>query len=161
MALFTIVNDKDEVIGAKKRSAMTCDDIYRVSALWLTNSKGEVLLARRAFTKSHDPGKWGPAVAGTVEDGETYELNIIKEMDEELGLRGVSVRAGEKQLRSSKKWRYFGQRFYATVDKRIDEFTIQADEVAEVRWFTREQLQKEVAEHPDHFLRSVVEYTKK
>ncbi len=160
MALFTIVNDKDEVIGAKERSEITRQDIYRVAALWLTNSKGEILLARRAFTKSHDPGKWGPAAAGTVEDGETYELNIIKEMEEELGLRNVRVQAAKKQFREGEKWRFFGQWYNATVDKDIDEFTIQSDEVAEIRWFPREQLQKEIDEHPDQFLRSVIESVK-
>ena len=25
-----------------------------------------------------DPGKWGPAVAGTVDEGESYKKNVIK-----------------------------------------------------------------------------------
>jgi isopentenyldiphosphate isomerase len=72
-----IVNEKDKEIGLKERGTLKTEDIYRVTALWITNSKDEILLAKRALTKSNDPGKWGPAVAGTVDEGETYEENSI------------------------------------------------------------------------------------
>ncbi|GAF94063.1 unnamed protein product, partial [marine sediment metagenome] len=77
-----IVDDNDKIIGYKERDTLKREDIYRVSALWITNSHGEILLARRHHTKSHRPRKWGPAVAGTVDAGETYEDNIIKEAEE-------------------------------------------------------------------------------
>ncbi|MFA6422790.1 MAG: NUDIX domain-containing protein, partial [Candidatus Buchananbacteria bacterium] len=86
MAKIIIVNENDEAIGHKERNELDFSDIYRVSGLWITNLKGEILLAQRAFTKNHDPGKWGPAAAGTVEEGEDYETNILKEAEEELGL---------------------------------------------------------------------------
>ena len=84
-----VVNQQDEIIGYKEKSLITTDDIYRVSALWITDTTGRILLAKRAFTKSRHPGLWGPAVAGTVEEGETYESNIIKEAEEEIGLKNI------------------------------------------------------------------------
>lgn len=48
-----IVNDQDEVIGHKERGTIAQDDIYRVSALWVTNSNGDILLAQRHHTKKH------------------------------------------------------------------------------------------------------------
>jgi len=94
-----IVNEQDEVIGYKERNLITRDDIYRVAGLWITNSRGDILLARRAFSKTHDPGKWGPAVSGTIAANETYEENIIKEAEEELGLTGLNLIPGSKYLR--------------------------------------------------------------
>lgn len=82
-----IVDENDTIIGHKNRDSMEDGDMYRVSALWIQNSKGDILLAQRSFDKRNDPGKWGPAVAGTVEEGETYESNIIKEAEEEIGLK--------------------------------------------------------------------------
>ena len=38
-------------------------------------------MARSVFMIDKLPGKWGPAVAGTVEEGESYEENIIKEAE--------------------------------------------------------------------------------
>ncbi len=103
-----IVNDQDEVIAHKERGTLTKDDIYRVSALWVKNSRGDILLAQRKFTKSHDPGKWGPAVAGTVGEGETYKQNIIKEAEEEIGLRAIKPIPGPK-VRMAGEYNYFDQ----------------------------------------------------
>lgn len=84
--LLPIVNEKDEVIGAKLREACGPDDITRVSGLFLYTSTREILIAKRSLEKKHDPGKWSLAVAGTVEVGETYLSNILKETKEEIGL---------------------------------------------------------------------------
>jgi len=85
-----IVDENDNPIGLKERGTLDYDkDIYRVSALWITNSKGQILIARRALTKKQNPGKWGPGVAGTIDEGETYDSNIIKEAKEELGLQNI------------------------------------------------------------------------
>ena len=56
-----IVDENDNIIGHKKRGTLDKKDIYRVSALWIQNPKGDILLAQRKFTKKHHPGRWGPA----------------------------------------------------------------------------------------------------
>ena len=86
-----IVDKNDKIIGYKIRGTLDKNGIYRVSALWITNSLGEILLARRSRKKDKHPLKWGPAVAGTVEEGETYEQNIVKEAWEELGLKNFNL----------------------------------------------------------------------
>ena len=154
-----IVDENDSVIGFRDRNDRDVNAIYRVSSLWITNSKGEILLARRAWTKSHDPGKWGPAVAGTVEEGETYESNIIKEAEEELGLKNIKAILGEKH-RKKTKWNYFSQQFNLVLDKDISEFKVNKDEVAEIKWFTIEELKKELKDHPDNFLKGIHERMK-
>ena len=77
--IIVVVDERDEVTGTKDYESVTSNDIYRVSALWIVNLRGEVLLAQRSFNKTKDPGTWGPAVAGTVEKGEDYDTNIVKE----------------------------------------------------------------------------------
>lgn len=89
--LIPIVDEEDNIIDYKERKKLDLKDIYRVSALWIENSKGEILLAQRSFNKKHHPGLWGPAVAGTVEKGESYEENISHEIEEELGIKEVKV----------------------------------------------------------------------
>ena len=138
-----VVNQRDEVIGYKLDEDLLSTDIYRVSALWLTNSKKEVLLAQRAFSKSHDPEKWGPAVAGTIEEGETYEQNMVKEIEEELGLTGIKLKLGPKLERKT-KYHYFVQWFFATLDKPANSFKIQKEEVEQVKWISKKQLTKEL-----------------
>jgi len=146
-----IVNEKDEIIGYKEGSALKQEDIYRVSALWVTNSQGEILLARRHHTKTHHPRKWGPAVAGTVDEGETYQDNILKEAEEELGLKNIKLILGPK-IKTDDEYRHFTQWYLLNIDKKIDEFKIQEDEVEEIKWFSPEELKKQLEEHPDEFL---------
>ncbi len=158
-----IVDENDNIIrfaaDGKKEIDLNPELIYRASSLWITNSKNQILLAKRALSKVHDPGKWGPAVAGTVEEGETYESNIVKEAEEELGLKNIKPILGEK-FRRRGKWNYFGQQFNLILDKDISEFKIQEDEVEQIKWFTKIELTKEVREYPDNFLKSVQEYVK-
>lgn len=157
MTKVPVVNENDELIGYKEREELALTDIYRVSALWLVNSRGQVLLAQRGFNKSHDPGKWGPAVAGTVEEGEDYESNMVKETAEELGLTGLKMEKSLK-LRRRKHYQYFCQWYEAIVDKPAAEFKVQKDEVAAIRWFDVEELKKDIEENPQNYLEGVKEY---
>ncbi|MFH1500730.1 MAG: NUDIX domain-containing protein [archaeon] len=152
-----IVNKKDEVIGYKDRE-LAEKDIYRVSALWIKNSKNEFLLARRAYTKSHSPGKWGPAVAGTVEKGETYKKNMIKEVKEELGLESLNLVKGPK-LYHEKEHRYFVQWFLLVIDREISKFRFDKKEVAEIKWFSKKEFLNQINSNPEEFIPSIEGYS--
>lgn len=151
-----IVDKNDKIVGLKERENLINEDIYRVSALWIENSKGEILLARRALTKAHSPGKWGPAVAGTLEKGETYDSNILKEAEEEIGLKNVKFKKGSKsRILLAGRLRYFLQWYTVKIDRLLEEFKIQKNEVAEIRWFTKEEIKKKIQEDPNEFIYSV------
>ena len=151
-----IVDENDVEIGLKERDHLAEGDIYRVTALWLTNSKGDILIAQRAFTKRHDPGKWGPAVAGTVEEGETYETSIVKEIEEELGVSMVlsDLRKGPK-IKKPGHNAHFGQWYLATLDKSIDEFDYQKEEVVALRWISPAALRQSIQNNPEDFVSSI------
>ena len=152
-----IVDKNDKIIGYKERGTLNSDDIYRVSALWLTNSRGEILLARRHHTKTHHPNMWGPAVAGTVDEGESYEENIIKESEEELGLKNIKPKIGPK-TENNGKFHHFTQWYILNIDRNTDEFKIQEDEVEEVKWFSPEEFKKRLNENPEDFLPTMKKY---
>jgi len=154
-----IVDEKDQEIGLKDRKNRDQKDIYRVAALWITNNQGEILLAQRAFNKKHHPGKWGPAVAGTIEAGETYESNIIKEAEEELGLKGIKFQPGPK-TRTVGEYNHFTQWFKLKLDQPIEAFTVNPDEVAEIKWFTRQEIEENLKNNPADFLSKMKDYIK-
>jgi len=151
-----IVNEHDEKIGLKERGTLKQHDIYRVSALWITNSNGDILLAQRSFNKKNDPGLCGPAVAGTNDEGESYESNIVKETEEEIGLTHTPFKKAFKNFREGEH-RYFAQWFVAVVDKEIGEFTIQEEEVEQIKWFPRKELILELESNPEKFLKGLKE----
>lgn len=156
-ARITIVNDQDEIIRYKERGTVEPEDIYRVSALWVTNSKGDILLAQRQLGKRHHPGMWGPAVAGTVDEGESYEENIIKEAAEEIGLKSIKPQKSIKQrvTLATGDHNHFTQWYTLVVDKPAEDFTIQEEEVEQVRWFTRSELKKELQDRPEKYLKGL------
>ncbi len=150
-----IVNEQDEIIGYKDRKDRNTTDITRITGLWLWNEKREVLLAQRGFDKSINPGLWGPAVAGTVEEGETYESNIIKEAEEEIGLKNLKPVLGPK-LRRTTKHAYFAQWFTVTINS--DYPLIKQDsEVESIKWFSWDEIFKAFDETPGVFLPSLKE----
>ncbi len=155
-----VVNEDDQVIGHKSRSEVdSAGDTYRVSALWVTNKKGDVLIAQRKLTKKHCPGKWGPAVAGTVDEGETYESNIYKEAEEEIGLRDVKFELGRKRRRY-KPHSHFTQWFLVTLDRDINDFKLCEDEVEKLAWIPKKELQEDIDKNPEKYLPSMPEIVK-
>jgi isopentenyl-diphosphate delta-isomerase len=155
--LVPLVNEHDEVIGFKQRNEITARDINRATGLWITNSKGEILLARRSSNKQHNPNRWGSAVAGTVEYKETYEASILKEAEEELGLTNI-VPIPVKKILMSGSNPHFTQWYSCVVDKSLNEFTIQVEEVAEIRWFTETELKDLLQKKPDAFVNNVFDW---
>ncbi|MDP2946823.1 MAG: NUDIX domain-containing protein [Nanoarchaeota archaeon] len=153
-----IVDDNDNIIGSKPRDIVDKEKLrYRVSCLWIKNSNDEILFARRAYIKTHFPGKWGPAVSGTVEENETYEENIIKESEEELGLRNINIKKTSK-TKSTGEHNHFTQWFISIINKSVEDFEIQKDEVAEVKWFSRKEFLDCLEKNPNDFIPRMKEY---
>jgi len=154
-----IVDKNDNVVGAKEWESLKNEDIYRVSALWIENSKGEILMARRALLKAHDPNRWGPAVARTLEEGVTYDSNMLKGAEEEIGLKNVKFKKGPKtKILLAGRLRYFLQWYTAKIDQPLEKFKIEKSEVAEIKWFSKNELKKRLLENPGEFIYSVKQW---
>lgn len=150
--LIQIVNTDDEVIGHKLRNEVDFkSDIYRATALWLTNSKGQVLIAQRTLSKDKDPGKWGPAASGTMDKGEIYDQNAAKEAEEELGVSDLVLKK-EKKVRLHSPRNYFCQWYSAVTDKGISDFSIQEEEVEQIVWIDVAELVEDMKENEDKYV---------
>ena len=151
--IIPIVNENDEIIKYKNRLEIQSEDIYRISGLWVEDSEGQILLAQRSYGKKNNPGKFGPAVAGTVEKDETYEMNIIKESLEEIGLDNLlPVKKQKVRVNENNEHNFFCQLFYKIVDKPTKEFKIKKDELECVKWYTKEDLLIQLNNSPDNFV---------
>ena len=156
MTLIPIVDNQDNILEYKEKATISADDIYRVSVLWVRNTaKTHILLAQRALNKSHDPGKWEPAVAGTLEDKETYLENILHEIQEEIGLTIAEIEftVGPK-LFLSQEWKFFCQFYLLERDIELNHLTLQTSEVKDVRWWNREDIAKQLKENRNFFTKN-------
>jgi len=154
MSLCTLVDQDDNIIGYKERGQLEPGDIYRITSLWVFNSKNEVLLARRVLTKKNDPGKWGPAVAGTIEDKESYDDGVAKEAREELGITSIEFARGPKVFvaDNGQGQGYFCQTYVARLDWPLEKFKPLADEVSDIKWMHADELQSQATTSPGLFV---------
>lgn len=153
-----VVDEDDNVIEEKWRDETVPSDRIRIVGIWVENSKGEILLARRALTINLHPGLWGPSAAGGVTVGETYLESAKKEVSEEIGLdvdrEGIPFEQIDKHTYGTID--DGGLRmlavFLAKVDWPIEKFTYPEDEVAEIKWVSREELKHELEINPNEYL---------
>ena len=82
-----VVNEKDEVIGTMPREdAHRNGTPHRVSVIYVTNSQGKILIQVRMS------GRLDHSSAGHVDPGETYKQTAYRELKEELGIDGVTLK---------------------------------------------------------------------
>ena len=146
-----IVNEKDEIIEYKTREETTREDIRRIVSLHVFNENWEVLVAKRQATKSIDPNKWGPSVAGTVDEGFDYDSTVIKEAEEEIGLKNIKPVFFKKKYYEVGNAKRFSSIYYLKINSKERELSLQEDEVAEIKWISIEDLTKWVDECPEDF----------
>ncbi len=96
---------------------------------------------------STDAGVWGPPVSGKVDKGETFNVAVLREAHEELGLTTAEISPIflHKEIyanHSDGRKREFGL-FYSIVPSNITErLKLESNEVAEVRWFKKEEVKQ-------------------
>ncbi|MBS1510036.1 MAG: isopentenyl-diphosphate Delta-isomerase [Bacteroidetes bacterium] len=81
-----LVNEHDEPTGtAEKMEAHEQALLHRAFSVFIFNSKGEMLLQRRADGKYHSPGLWTNACCSHPYEGQDTKAAAEKRLQEEMG----------------------------------------------------------------------------
>ena len=108
---------------------------------WIVNSKGEFLFQKRSMLKDTHAGEWS-STGGGSDPGETTLETLVRECEEELGIT-VDLDNVELIMMYRKKVGFVDvYLFKADID--IKDIVMQETEVDEVKWATREEMEKMV-----------------
>ena len=90
--IVVIVDAHNHVVGAAPRRAMRAKRLrHRSTYILVFNPRGELYVQKRTPTKDVFPGYYDVAAGGVVLAGETYEQGAERELEEEMGIRGVPL----------------------------------------------------------------------
>jgi isopentenyldiphosphate isomerase len=175
------IKDRDlfynEIKDEFKKTGKVTKQLKRVLLL-LMNSKGKIVLQRRNNTKKENPGLFDKTIGGHVDEGDSYELTIIKECSEELGFpvsilskkdfnrallktdlriiglfREIDYQSNFYSKRISKEGDTFAQPYMQTVYIGYYDGPLQFidGESSGIQLYTLEELELEIKEKPEKF----------
>lgn len=86
--LIDILDEQGNIIGQKMKSEAHKNGSWHQAAhIWIFNSKGEILLQKRAKSQEDYPGLWDVSAAGHLDLGEKPDKAAVRELFEELGVK--------------------------------------------------------------------------
>lgn len=148
-----LVTPEDEVVGLmEKQHAHIYGLLHRAFSVFLFNSKGEMLLQKRAAHKYHSPNQWTNAVCSHPMKNETYQQGAERRLNEELGIHVPLQEKFNFIYRSpvgDGLWEH--ELDYVFTGIYEGEFTLNKEEVAEIKYISMRDLGLEMRQHPERF----------
>lgn len=120
---------------------------HGVANIWIINSKGELLCSKRSDNVKGNLGKWQTFFGGHVQAGETFLQGAQRELAEETGINGDENNFHLIEKGKNEAHRHFFEGYlYIYKDELLDFID---KEIAEMRWLSFEDYNKEKTDMPD------------
>ena len=153
--IFDVVDADDRVVGTEERSRVHARGLkHRSVHVLIFDFSGRLFLQKRAATKDSAPLAWDSSAAGHLESGETYDEAVLRELDEELGLKleVLPERLFRIDARPETDWEFTW--VYRLVHD--GPFVLNAAEIDCGEWAHPAAITRRISERPDAFSASFV-----
>ncbi|MFA6585619.1 MAG: NUDIX domain-containing protein [Candidatus Paceibacterota bacterium] len=130
---------------------------HRTAHVWLVNSKGEILLQRRADDIESFPNKYFISAGGHLSAGDMRIEGALREVEEELGIKIIEkdlINIGEIRIERNQKNETYIDKEYCDIyilykDIPVSDFIIQKSEVKYVKYVALSEFKKMILENND------------
>ena len=152
MEVFDVLNEWGEFTG-KTATREECHKEglwHRAVYAFIIDTMGNVLLQKRSANKKLWPNLWDITVGGHVDSGEFGRQALIREAKEELGLEisddDIKYLLGSTSINEQGNIvnKHFNECYVITKNIDISEIVLQKEEVAEVKYFSKDELLKRI-----------------
>ncbi len=135
-----IVDEENNEVGAVPRWEMRAGRLpHRATYILVFNSQGELCVQKRTQTKDVFPGYYDVAAGGVVLAGESYEEGAVRELAEELGIRGTPLARLFDFYYENKYIRLWGRAFSCVYDGNL---VLQEEEIESGTFMKVDEVQR-------------------
>ncbi|WP_031530069.1 isopentenyl-diphosphate Delta-isomerase [Dyadobacter crusticola] len=148
-----LVNEEDVEIGLMpKLEAHQKGMLHRAFSVFIFNTKGEMLLQRRAFGKYHSEGLWSNTCCSHPFPEESANRAASRRLREEMGISAdlnfLYTFQYRVQLENGLTENELDHVFWGVSD---EEPLINTNEVSEYKYIAMSELQADLAQNPDNY----------
>jgi|ERR1043165_1342086 isopentenyl-diphosphate delta-isomerase len=162
-----LVDEDNNVLGYMgKLEAHKKALLHRAISVIIFNSKGEQLVQQRAWTKYHFAGIWSNTCCSHPRKDESFQHAAERRLWEELGIKTPLKEQFHFIYKVHDEKSGLTEWEYDTVFTGVfeGEFEFNKDEVADVKWMTTAELEKDIATNPEQYsfwFRTILDEMKK
>lgn len=152
-----VVDSNDHIIGGKDKADINYEtDRIRLSKLWVEDEAGNVLIQKRGDGPDFNPGLFVFAMCGLNHEGDTYEWTARRKARNELGIYFKHLRPlAIMPLADPLKQGFVG--YFTVVAPGVrPETKCDPEEVAEARWFGKDELRELMKMKPKLFVEDLL-----
>lgn len=153
--LVILVDEQDRPVGAMEKLAAHAHGgtRHRAFSVFLVDAQGRWLLQRRAAGKYHFPNLWTNACCSHPRPGEETEAAAHRRLREELGVACALTHRFRFEYKATSEAEGLTEHEMDHVFTGVyaGELQPNPEEVSEIRWVSRADLEQEAAAHPERF----------
>lgn len=148
------VDENDVPIGAGTREEAWANGIYvRIVRAVIRDENGRILSQRRSKEKKSYPDRWTDSASGHVDEGDTYDTAIKRELIEELGINTDLNFVGKfasKDVTDNKIILEFNAIYEGFINSSV-QLKLQKSEVSDTKWYELSELKRLMKDSPNLF----------
>ena len=152
MELIDVLDENGNYTGkVEERENVHNNGLWHIHVgVWIMNQKGELLFQQRSKNKKVNPNKW-TRTGGHVDSGETPLKAVQRETYEEIGVKIPLDKFKLLNINKEEVYipdyqiinRHFIYSYLALVDFKIEDYTMQEEEVSNLKYITVEEMEDE------------------